>query len=70
MMVEAFMLDNVNGNILWQDAIKNELKAMLEYVVFEFMDHGVKAPDTIQHIPCLWEFELKMDLHHHVHLVV
>jgi hypothetical protein len=68
-VMEALALDKQNGNTLWQDAIKKEIGALLDYEVFQFMDTNYKVPSDYQYIPLLMKFDIKMDLRRKARLV-
>ena len=57
---EAKILDRANGNTLWQDAIKKEMKNVA--VAFKFFDHGEKMPIGFKEITCHMIFDVKFDL--------
>jgi hypothetical protein len=59
---EALAFDKENGNTLWQDAIKKEVEALLQYDVFEFLDPNEKVEGDYQYIPLCMKFDIKMDL--------
>jgi hypothetical protein len=63
-------LDKKNGNQLWQEAIKTELKQLTDYQTFIVLDSGEDNPTGHQKIPyqmvfddkaslCLMNFDLK-----------
>ena len=60
----ATMLDKENGNTLWLDAIKKELKCLNDWKVFWILEKGEKAPQGHKEIPCHIAFDVKFDLCH------
>ena len=42
---EALKFDELNGNMLWQDANKTELEKLYEYDSFESKGKGLVTPD-------------------------
>jgi hypothetical protein len=65
----AIHLDNKNGNNLWQEAIKTELKQLTEYHTFIVLDSGEAVPNDYQKIPYHRVFDVKYDLRHKARLV-
>ena len=63
---EAAKFDEENGNTLWQDAKKKEIKGLDDYSTFR--DHGhkdkSKVPDGFQLIRCHMIYAVKHDLRH------
>ena len=57
---EAIELDRMNGNNLWQDAIKKEYDSV--NVAFKLLKDGESIPPTYQEITCHLIFEVKFDL--------
>ena len=57
---EAIELDRANGNTLWQDAIKLEMKN--SRVAFQLKERGEKAPAGHTQITCHLIFDLKLDM--------
>jgi hypothetical protein len=57
---EATELDCANGNTLWQDAIKLEMKNSC--ITFELKERGEKAPVGYTQITCHLVFDLKLDM--------
>ena len=55
---EAKMLDDSNGNTLWMDAIKKEMKNVR--IAFEVYDRKIGDLKGFQHIDCLLIFDIKM----------
>jgi hypothetical protein len=47
----AIDLDKKNGNQLWQEAIKTELKQLTDYQIFIVLDSGEDIPTGYQKIP-------------------
>jgi hypothetical protein len=61
-------LDKNNGNQLWQEAIKKELKQLTDYQTFIVLDSGEDIPTGYQKIPCHMVFDVKYDLRHKARL--
>ena len=57
---EAMLLDEKNGNHLWEDAIKKEMTNAR--VAFKLMGKEEKPPPGHKHITCHLIFDVKMDL--------
>ena len=57
---EAKMLDDSNGNTLWMDAIKKEMKNVR--IAFEVYDRKIDDLKGFQHIDCLLIFDIKMSV--------
>ena len=49
----AIELDRKNGNTLWKDAIKTELKQLSDYQTFLVLDSGEVIPNGYQKIPII-----------------
>jgi hypothetical protein len=47
-------LDKKNGNQLWQEVIKTELKKFRDYQTFIVLDSGVDIPTGYQKIFTIW----------------
>jgi hypothetical protein len=47
----AINLDKKNGNNLWEEAIKTELKQLTDYQTFIVLDSGESIPNGYQNIP-------------------
>jgi hypothetical protein len=62
-------LDKKNGNQLWREAIKTELKQLTDYQTFIVLDSGKDIPTGYQKIPYHMVFDAKYDLRHKVRLV-
>jgi hypothetical protein len=60
----AIELDKKNGNQLWQEAIKTELKQITCYQTFIVLDSGEDIPTGYQKIPYHMVFDVKYDLRH------
>jgi len=58
-VADARRIDKENGNTLWEDAIKKEMKAV--QVAFKMLDGEERAPPTYQQIRCHMIFDVKMD---------
>jgi hypothetical protein len=65
----AIQLDNKNGNSLWEEAIKTELKQLTDYETFIVLDSGEAVPNGYQKIPYHIIFDVKYDLRHKSRLV-
>ena len=57
---EAIILDRQNGNTLWQDAVKKEMKNV--EIAFKFIDNGEPVPIGFKRITCHLIFDVKFDL--------
>jgi hypothetical protein len=60
----AIKLDKKNGNNLWEEAIKTELKQLTDYETFIVLDSGEDIPKGYQKIPYHIVFDVKYDLRH------
>jgi hypothetical protein len=58
-VLEAIALDRVNGNTLWQDAIKKEMDAV--QIAFRVLEPDEKVPPGYQRISCHMIFTVKME---------
>jgi hypothetical protein len=65
----AINLDKKNGNNLWEEAIKTELKQPTNYETFIVRDSGEDIPKGYQKIPYHKVFNVKYDLRHKARLV-
>ena len=65
----AINLDKKNGNNLWEEAIKTELKQLTDYETFIVLDSGEDIPKGYQKIPYHIVFDVKYDLRHKARLV-
>jgi hypothetical protein len=65
----AINLDEKNGNQLWQEAVKTELKQLTDYQKFIWLDSGEDIPTGYQKIPYHMVFDFKYDLRHKARLV-
>jgi hypothetical protein len=65
----AFDLDKKNGNQLWQEAIKTELKQLTDYQTFIVLDSGEDIPTDYRKIPFHTIFDVEYDLRHKARLV-
>jgi hypothetical protein len=65
----AIDLDKNNGNQLWQETIKTELKQPIDYQTFIVLDSGEDIPTGYQKIPYRMIFDVKYDLRHKARLV-
>jgi hypothetical protein len=63
----AIDLDKKNGNQLWQEAIKTELKQLKDYQTFILLDSGEDIPTGHQKIPHQMDFDVKYDLRHKIY---
>jgi hypothetical protein len=62
-------LDKKNGNQLWQEAIKTELRQLTDYQTFILLHSGEDIPTGYQKIPYHMVFDVKYDLRHKARLV-
>jgi hypothetical protein len=65
----AIDLDKKNGNQLWQEDVKAELKQLTDYQTFIVLDSGGDIPTGYQKIPYHMVFNVKYDLRHKAKLV-
>jgi hypothetical protein len=65
----AIDLDKKNGNQLWQEAIKTELKQLTDYQIFIVLDSGEDILACYQKISYHMVFDVKYDLRHKARLV-
>jgi hypothetical protein len=65
----AIDLDKKNGNQLWKEAIKTELKQLTDYQKFIVLDSGEDIPTRYQKIPYHMVFDFKYDLIHKARVV-
>jgi Reverse transcriptase (RNA-dependent DNA polymerase) len=65
----AINLDKKNGNNLWVEAIKTELKQLTDYETFIVLDLGEDIPKWYQKNPYHIVFDVKYDLRHKERLV-
>jgi hypothetical protein len=65
----AIDLDKKNGNQLWQEAIKTELKQLTDYQTFIVLHSGEDIPKDYQKIPYHMIFDVKYNLRHKARLV-
>jgi hypothetical protein len=65
----AINLDKKNGNQLWQETIKTELKQLTDYQTFMVLDSVEDIPTGYQKIPYHIVFDVKYDLRHKARLV-
>jgi hypothetical protein len=63
-------LDKNNGNQLWQEAIKTELKQLTDYQTFIVLDSREDIPTGYQKIPYHMVLDVKYDLRNKARLVV
>ncbi|HEY9706866.1 MAG TPA: reverse transcriptase domain-containing protein, partial [Oculatellaceae cyanobacterium] len=64
---DALRLDHLNGNSLWQNAIKTELDQIMGYQTF--VDNGRTAPHGHKRNPVHFVFDVKFDLRRKARLV-
>jgi hypothetical protein len=64
---KAIDLDKKNGNQLWQEAIKTELKQLKDYQTFILLDSGEDIPTGYQKIPYHLVSDVKYDLRHKIY---
>jgi hypothetical protein len=65
----AIDLDKKNGNQLWQEAIKTELKQLTDYQTIIVQDSGEDILTGYQKIPYHMVFDVKYDLRYEARLV-
>jgi hypothetical protein len=65
----AIHLDRKNGNNLWQEASKTELKQRTDYHTFIVLDSGDTAPNGYEKIAHHIVFDVKYDLRHEARFV-
>jgi hypothetical protein len=65
----AIDIDKKNGNQLWQEAIKTELKQLTDYQTLIVQNSGEDIPTGYQKIPNHMVFDVKYDLRHKERLV-
>jgi hypothetical protein len=65
----TIQLDRKNGNNLWQEAIKTELKLCTDYCTFIVLVSGEAVPSAYQKISYHIVFDLKYNLRHKARLV-
>jgi hypothetical protein len=65
----AIDLDRKNGNQLRQEAIRTELKQLIDYQTFIVLDSGEDIPTGYQKIPYQMVFDVKYELRHEERLV-
>ena len=67
---EARLLDKMNGNTKWDDAIETELRALHEErSCVEKLKDKSKIPNGCKHVPLSWVFAVKFDLRHRARCV-
>ena len=66
----AIQLDEENGNIFWQDAIKAEMDSLNELEVFRYFPADHKPGSDFQYAPLRMVFDVKSDLRRKARLVV
>jgi hypothetical protein len=62
-------LDKKNGNQLWKEDIKTDLKKFTDYQTFIVLDSGEDIPTGYQKILTIWFFDVKYDPRHKARLV-
>jgi hypothetical protein len=65
----AINLDEKNGNNIWEEAVKTDLKQPKDYQTFIVHDSGKIIPTSYQKIPYNMLFDVKYDLSHKARLV-
>jgi len=65
----AIDLHKKNGNNLWEEAIRTDLKELTDYQTFIVLDSGESIPSGYQKIPYRIVFDVKYDLSHTAQLV-
>jgi hypothetical protein len=66
---QAIDIDRKNGNTMWQDSEKTEMKKLAEYKTFIDTGVGVKAPDGYKRIRCHMIYDVNHDGRHKSRLV-
>ncbi len=66
---QAMDFDKTNGNTLWQDSIKIEIKALTDLECFDFKDPDHKCGPEYQKTTLTMIFSVKNDLRHKARLV-
>ena len=66
---EALKLDELNGNSLWQRAMKAEIDSIQEFGTFRNLGVGARPPPGHRYIPCHMVFDVKYDLRRKARLV-
>jgi hypothetical protein len=59
-----------NGNHLWQEVIKTDLKQLTDYQTFIVLDSGEDIPTDYQKNPYHMVFDVKYYLRHKARLIV
>ncbi|MGH7955315.1 MAG: reverse transcriptase domain-containing protein, partial [Gloeomargaritales cyanobacterium] len=68
---EAYALDAINKNKLWEEAIKKEMSALDKLHCFEYKDSNYKPDEEYQYAPLRLIFTIKKeDLRHKARLVI
>jgi hypothetical protein len=68
----AKKLDEANGNTLWQDAEREEIKQLMEFKIFKILDKGVKSFPNMEkytYVPLHLVYDVKFDLRRKVRIV-
>jgi len=68
-IMEAYKLDERNGNNKWADAIKRETDMLQLYECFDVQPEGAQPPQGYQRIPLIWVFDVKFDGRHRARCV-
>ena len=58
-VARAIDLDDINGNMLWQDGIEKETTAVC--VAFTTLNEGDQPPPGYQYMQCHMIFDIKLD---------
>ena len=66
-IVEAYAFDKENGNFLWRDAIRKEMKGISP--AFDVLDEGVNPPPQYKYVGFHLVFDIKMDFTRKARLV-
>ena len=59
MVKEIVVTDEKNGNILWQDAIEEEMENLK--IAFQFLTNSEKAPNGYKYVDYNVVFDIKME---------
>ena len=59
---EAYLLDEINNNTFWYDAIKKEVRLLYEeYECFKLHPKDLNIPEKYKKITLIWTFSVKYD---------
>ena len=60
-LAEAYMLDKINGNTKWQDAIEKEVKLLRDLFGCFKIPKPNEITEEYQYVPLIWAFAIKFD---------